>query len=57
MSPNLHVVKERLGHEDIRATVNTYGHMLTSVDAALADGLACLFDAAAPTADVVALHP
>jgi hypothetical protein len=40
----------RLGHEDIRTTVNTYGHMVPSVDAALADGLAALFDAAAQPA-------
>jgi hypothetical protein len=34
-----------LGHEDIRTTINTYGHLLPSVDAALADGLSALFEA------------
>lgn len=46
IAPNLHVVKERLGHEDIRTTVNIYGHLLPSVDAALADGLDALFESA-----------
>jgi hypothetical protein len=32
-------VKERLGHDDIRTTINIYGHLLPSVDAALADAL------------------
>ena len=44
IAPNLHVVKERLGHEDIRTTVNIYGHLLPSVDAALADGLDTLYE-------------
>jgi integrase len=47
VAPNLHVVKERLGHEDIRTTINVYGHLLPSVDQALADGLSSLFDEAA----------
>lgn len=56
VAPNLHVVKERLGHEDIRTTINTYGHPLPSVEAALADGLAQMFAAAeAPATNVVAL--
>lgn len=46
MEPSLHVVKERLGHEDIRTTINIYGHLLPSVDEALAAGLGRLFDAA-----------
>jgi hypothetical protein len=49
------VVKERLGHTSIRTTVDEYGHLLPSVDAALADGLADLFNAA-ETDNVVALH-
>jgi integrase len=57
VAPNLHVVKERLGHEDIRTTINVYGHLLPSVDAALADGLGRLFDEASPAADVTPLHP
>jgi integrase len=47
VTPNLHVVKERLGHEDIRTTINIYGHLLPSVDAALADALGAMFDATA----------
>jgi hypothetical protein len=37
------MVKERLGHEDIHTTINTYGHLVPSVDAALAHGLGKLF--------------
>lgn len=44
VEPSLHVVKERLGHEDIRTTINIYGHLLPSVDEALAAGLGRLFD-------------
>jgi integrase len=44
VSPNLHVVKERLGHESITTTIDIYGHLLPSVDAALMDGLGELFD-------------
>jgi integrase len=47
VSPNLTLVKQRLGHADIATTVNTYGHMVPSVDEALAEGVAALFDAAA----------
>jgi integrase len=53
VAPNLHVVKERLGHEDIRTTINVYGHLLPSVDEALAEGLDALHEKAA-TADNVA---
>ena len=49
VAPNLHAVKERLGHEDIRTTINTYGHLLPSVDEALADALGAMYEAAAPT--------
>jgi integrase len=42
---NLHVVKERLGHTDIRTTINIYGGLLPSVDAALADNLGAMWDA------------
>jgi len=44
VAPNLYLVKERLGHEDIRTTINTYGHLLPEVDTALADGLRALFE-------------
>lgn len=56
VAPNLHMVKERLGHEDIRTTINVYGHLVASVDAALADGLDALFtEATSPSdADTVA---
>jgi integrase len=40
---NLHAVKERLGHEDIRTTTNVYGHLVPSFNAALTDGLNSLF--------------
>lgn len=43
VAPNLSVVKDRLGHDDIRTTINIYGHLLPSVDAALADGLDALY--------------
>lgn len=46
VTESLHVVKERLGHEDIQTTVNIYGHLVPSVDKAVADGLGRLFDAA-----------
>jgi hypothetical protein len=39
---SLHVVKERLGHDDIRTTINIYGNLTESVDAALADALDAL---------------
>ena len=46
VEPSLHIVKERLlGHEDICTTINIYGHLLPSVDEALAAGLGRLFDA------------
>jgi integrase len=41
--PNMMIVKERLGHEDIRTTVNTYGKLLPEADRAHADGLGKLF--------------
>lgn len=47
-SPNLHVVKERLGHENIATTVDLYGKRVPSVDAAIADAVgASIFDAPA----------
>lgn len=33
------LIKGRLGHEDIRTTLNTYGHLFPSQEAALADSL------------------
>ena len=45
VSPNLAMVQARLGHEDIRTTINIYGHLLPSVEAALAEGLTATFNA------------
>jgi integrase len=56
VTPSLHIVKERLGHDDIRTTINIYGHLLPSVDAALAAGLGALFESAAAD-NVVPLRP
>ena len=39
VQPNLAMVQARLGHEDIRTTINVYGHLLPSVEAALSEGL------------------
>lgn len=47
------MVKERLGHKDIQMTVNTYGHMVPSVDDKLSEGLAAMFEAD----NVVQLRP
>jgi integrase len=56
VQPNLAMVQARLGHEDIRTTINIYGHLLPSVEAALAEGLAASFDGAQePTSEVAAL--
>lgn len=55
VAPSLHIVKERLGHTSIRTTVDEYGHLLPSVDAALADGLADLFNEGAAPDNVVPL--
>jgi integrase len=45
VNPNLAMVQARLGHEDIRTTINIYGHLLPSVEAALAEGLTATFNA------------
>jgi integrase len=52
---NLHVVKVRLGHEDIKTTVNRYGGLLESVDVALADALGAMIANDENTAEVVHL--
>lgn len=46
VQPNLAMVQARLGHEDIRTTINIYGHLLPSVEAALSEGLTETFHAA-----------
>jgi integrase len=59
ISPNLHVVKERLGHESITTTIDTYGHLIPSADAALMEGLGQMFLEAEqpPASNVRPLHP
>jgi integrase len=49
---NLHVVMVRLGHKDIRTTINVYGHLLPSVDVAHADKLAAMWDATSPQGQI-----
>lgn len=44
----LFVVKERLGHTDIKTTINTYGHLLPADDHALGAALGDEWDAAEP---------
>jgi integrase len=56
IEPSLHIVKERLGHEDIGTTVNIYGHLLPSVDEALAARLDSLHTAPPPTPNVTDLR-
>lgn len=56
VSPNLAMVQARLGHEDIRTTINIYGHLLPSVEAALAEGLAATFSTADEPSNVTDLH-
>jgi integrase len=46
VQPNLAMVQARLGHEYIRTTINVYGHLLPSVEAALAVGLTATFNEA-----------
>jgi hypothetical protein len=46
VSPNLAMVQARLGHEDIRTTINVYGHLLPSVEEALSEGLTATFKGA-----------
>lgn len=56
VQPNLAMVQARLGHEDIRTTINVYGHLLPSVEAALADGLTATFNDAQGSGKVTALR-
>jgi integrase len=56
VQPNLAMVQARLGHEDIRTTINVYGHLLPSVEAALSEGLTATFEAAQQPERVTALH-
>lgn len=48
-------MKERLGHSSITVTVDRYGHLLPSVDEALADALGAMFEASVN--NVVELQP
>jgi integrase len=56
-SPNLHLVKERLGHENIQTTIDLYGKRVPSVDAALADAVGASIFTADQTDRVAQLHP
>jgi integrase len=56
VQPNLAMVQARLGHEDIRTTINIYGHLLPSVEAALSEGLTATFNEASGSEKVVALR-
>jgi integrase len=56
VQPNLAMVQARLGHEDIRTTINVYGHLLPSVEAALAGGLTATFNDAQGSDNVTALR-
>lgn len=44
-------IKTRLGHEDIRTTMNTYGHLFPSAEAAMADLLDAGYRAAGSSGD------
>ncbi|HEX5851566.1 MAG TPA: hypothetical protein VFY36_00590 [Solirubrobacteraceae bacterium] len=57
MQPNLAMVQARLGHEDIRTTINVYGHLLPSVEAALSEGLTATFNEASEAPDNVTQLP
>lgn len=46
VQPKLAMVQARLGHQDIRTTINVYGHLLPSVEAALSEGLTARFNEA-----------
>lgn len=55
-NPNLALVKDRLGHENIATTVDLYGKRVPSVDAALADAVGASIFAPTET-NVVPLRP
>jgi hypothetical protein len=50
------MVQARLGHEDIRTKINVYGHLLPSVEAALADGLTATFNEAQDPGKIATLR-
>lgn len=50
---NIYFVMRLLGHDDIKTTINTYGHLLPSVDDALAEAMGRLWEAD----NVVPLRP
>jgi hypothetical protein len=55
VAPNPYAVMKRLGHEDIKTTINTYGHLFPDVDAALARELDGMLVAATEPPNVAAL--
>jgi integrase len=42
------VIQKRMGHASIRTTMDVYGHLLPSVDEAVADGLERMFTSEEP---------
>lgn len=59
VAPNPYAVMKRLGHEDIKTTINTYGHLFPDVDAALAgelDGMLVAAEMGADTFVSAAVH-
>jgi integrase len=49
-------IMERMGHSTITVTLDTYGHLLPKIDAALDDALDSMYRAAAPTAGASLLN-
>ncbi len=43
-------IMERLGHSSIEVTLDRYGHLFPSLDAALTDGLEATYQASLPHA-------
>jgi integrase len=52
----LFIVMKRLGHKDIRTTINICGHLAPDVDVAHADDLDAAWLAPDPVSNVVPLH-
>ena len=42
---NLYLVMKLLGHDDIKTTINTYGHLLPSADESLAAAMGAVWEA------------
>jgi hypothetical protein len=50
------VVKERLAHEDIRTTMNAYGHLFPGVGAVLAEAFDAHMNWTPPTVEAAELR-